>query len=78
MSVVSETVKRIVVDLLGLKESDYNPKLTFDELGARTIDFDELIIFCEYEFGNWISDEEAKKLTTPAKLIKWLEQKNEQ
>ena len=55
-----EKVKAIVVDQLGVDESDVTLEASFvDDLGADSLDLVELIMGLETEFDLEIPDEEA-------------------
>ena len=74
MSVVSETVKRIVVEKLGLLDGVYKRRLPFEVLEMDWVDRFELIEAIEAEFRVHIPLDDIEKLTTPSKLIKFLEE----
>jgi acyl carrier protein len=74
MSVVSETVKRIVIEKLGLLDGVYKRRLPFEVLEMGWVDRFELIEAIEAEFRVHIPLDDIEKLTTPSKLIKFLEE----
>ena len=79
MSEVSNQVKQIVVDHLGIDESKVNPESKFiDDLGADSLDTVELVMAFEEEFGSEISDSEAEKILTVGDAIKFIESKSSQ
>jgi len=67
---VFERVKKIVVEQLGVEESDVAPSASFvDDLGADSLDLVELIMSLEEEFSDSshkieIPDEDAEKIAT--------------
>jgi acyl carrier protein len=64
---VAEKVKRIIVEQLGVKESEVKPGAKFGDdlgLGADSLDRVGLLIALEEEFGVEILDEEAEKILT--------------
>ena len=76
MSEVSNQVKQIVVDHLGIDESKVNPESKFiDDLGADSLDTVELVMAFEEEFGSEISDSEAEKILTVGDAVKFIEGK---
>ncbi|MGN6669945.1 MAG: acyl carrier protein [Candidatus Nucleicultricaceae bacterium] len=75
MSDVSERVKKIVVEHLGVDESKVTPSASFiDDLGADSLDTVELVMAFEEEFGIEIPDEAAEKITTIQKAIDYIKE----
>ncbi len=65
MSDVEARVKSVVVEQLGVDESEVTNEASFvDDLGADSLDTVELVMALEEEFGTEIPDEEAEKITT--------------
>ncbi len=65
MSDVEARVKGVVVEQLGVDESEVTNAASFvDDLGADSLDTVELVMALEEEFGTEIPDEEAEKITT--------------
>ncbi|KAG1682781.1 3-oxoacyl-[acyl-carrier-protein] synthase 2 [Nymphon striatum] len=65
MSDVEARVKSVVVEQLGVEESEVTNTASFvDDLGADSLDTVELVMALEEEFGTEIPDEEAEKITT--------------
>ena len=65
MSTVSEQLKKIIVDQLGVDESEVVSSASFvEDLNADSLDLVELIMSLEEEFKLQISDEDAEKITT--------------
>ena len=74
---ISATVKKIVVDHLGVEESKVTDEASFiDDLGADSLDTVELVMAFEEEFGSEISDNEAEKILTVGDAIKFIESKS--
>ena len=68
----------IIVDVLGVDESDIDMDTTFiDDLGADSLDSVELIMAFEEEFGAAIPEEDAEKLTTVGKVVEYLKSKGD-
>jgi acyl carrier protein len=71
---VEERVKKIVVDQLGVEESQVTKEAKFvDDLGADSLDTVELVMALEEEFGLEIPDEEAEKISTVGQAIGYIE-----
>mgnify|MGYP000445210906 CR=1 FL=1 len=61
---VEEKVKSIIVEQLGIEESEVELESSFiDDLGADSLDTVELVMAFEEEFDLEIPDEEAEKIT---------------
>ena len=74
---VSDKVKKMVVDHLGVDESKVTNEASFiDDLGADSLDTVELVMAFEEEFGSEISDTEAEKILTVGDAIKFIENKS--
>ena len=66
-------VVNIIVDLLGVDESDVVREASFrKDLEADSLDLVELIMAFEEEFNGEISDEEAQKITTVGEAIEYI------
>ena len=75
MSEVTERVKAIIVDKLGVRESEDTPEDTFtQDLGADSLDTVELIMEFEKEFGIQIPDEKAETIQTVGDAIAYIEE----
>ncbi len=74
MSEVAEKVKSIIVDKLGVEESEVTPEASFtNDLGADSLDTVELIMEFEKEFNIAIPDEQAEKIGTVGDAISYIE-----
>ena len=63
MSEIASRVKAIIVDKLGVEESEVTNEASFtNDLGADSLDTVELIMEFEKEFGISIPDDQAKRL----------------
>ena len=77
MSETNTKVKAIIVDKLGVDESEVTETASFtDDLGADSLDTVELIMEFEKEFDLQIPDDEAEKITTVGEAIKYIEDKS--
>jgi acyl carrier protein len=74
MSDVAAKVKTIIVDKLGVEETEVTPEASFtNDLGADSLDTVELIMEFEKEFGISIPDDQAEKITTVGEAITYIE-----
>ena len=74
MSDISEKVKSIIVEKLGVNESEVTPEATFaQDLGADSLDTVELIMEFEKEFGITIPDDKAETIKTVGDAIAYIE-----
>ncbi len=75
MTNVSERLKKIVVDQLGVDEIEVVPNASFvEDLNADSLDLVELIMSLEEEFKLQISDEDAEKITTVQEAEDYIEE----
>ena len=74
MSDIASRVKAIIVDKLGVDESEVTSEASFtNDLGADSLDTVELIMEFEKEFNIGIPDDQAEKIGTVADAIKYIE-----
>lgn len=72
---VEERVKKIVIEQLGVEESQVTKEASFvDDLGADSLDTVELVMALEEEFKLEIPDEEAEKISTVGQAVKYIEE----
>lgn len=70
---VFDKVKEIIVDQLGVEESEVTMEASFiDDLGADSLDIVELIMALEEEFDLEIPDKEAEKITTVGDAVEYI------
>ena len=70
---VVEDVKKIVIEQLGVSESEIKPEASYvDDLGADSLDTVELVMALEEAFGLEIPDEEAEKIKTIGDTVKYI------
>ncbi len=75
MSDISDRVKKIVVEHLGVEEDKVTEAASFiDDLGADSLDTVELVMAFEEEFGCEIPDDAAEKIVTVKDAVTYLEQ----
>ncbi len=71
---IASKVKAIIVDKLGVEESEVKPEASFtNDLGADSLDTVELIMEFEKEFGLTIPDDQAEKISTVGDAIAYIE-----
>jgi len=71
--VAFEKVKEIVVEQLGVEESEVTMEASFiDDLGADSLDIVELIMALEEEFDLEIPDKEAEKIATVGDAVEYI------
>jgi len=72
---IAEKVKKMIVEQLGVNESEVNPEAKFiDDLGADSLDIVELVMALEDEYGIEIPDEDAEKIATVGDAIRYIEE----
>jgi len=75
MSDITSRVKSIIVDKLGVDETEVTPEASFtNDLGADSLDTVELIMEFEKEFEISISDQDAEKIGTVGDAISYMEE----
>ena len=71
---VSEKVKSIIVEQLGVEADEVKPEASFtDDLGADSLDIVELVMAFEEEFGIEIPDEDAEKIARVKQAVEYIE-----
>jgi acyl carrier protein len=74
MSEIASRIKTIIVDKLGVEESEITPEANFvNDLGADSLDTVELIMEFEKDFGITIPDDHAEKITTVGEAFSYIE-----
>ena len=76
MSDIAERVNKIIIDKLGVDESEVVEGASFtNDLGADSLDTVELIMEFEREFNISIPDEQAEKIATVGDAISYVSEK---
>ncbi len=76
MSQVAQKVVEIIVNKLGVEESQVTNTASFtNDLGADSLDNVELIMEFEREFNLTIEDADAEKILTVADAVSYIESK---
>lgn len=74
---VADKVKEIIVEQLGVDESQVDDSASFvDDLGADSLDIVELVMAFEEAFDLDIPDEDAEKISTVRDAITYIEGKS--
>ncbi|MBX7409003.1 acyl carrier protein [Clostridium chauvoei] len=68
-----QKIKKVIVDQLGVSESEVKLETTFEELGADSLDLFQVVIELEEEFG--IQLEEAEELKTVKDAVDYVQSK---
>lgn len=78
MATISERLKKIIVEQLGVEDKEVVPSASFvDDLGADSLDLVELIMSMEEEFSNpsqkvEIPDSDAEKILTAQDAVDYI------
>ena len=73
MSETAQKVKSIIIDKLGVEESEVTPEASFtNDLGADSLDTVELIMEFEKEFNIAIPDDQAEKIATVGDAVTYI------
>src|ERR1035437_2680058 len=76
MAAVEQKVKQIIVEQLGVDESQVDANASFvDHLGADSLDIVELVMAFEEAFELEIPDEDAEKITNVKDAVEYIENK---
>ena len=74
MATTLERLTKIVVDQLGVEESQVTMEAKFrDDLKADSLDLVELIMAIEEEFGGEVSDEDAQKIVSVGDAVHYID-----
>ncbi|GLC29866.1 acyl carrier protein [Clostridium omnivorum] len=70
---VFEKIKKVIVDQLGVEESEVELTTSFEDLGVDSLDLFQIIIELEEEFS--IQIEDAESIKTVEDAVKYVEEK---
>jgi acyl carrier protein len=74
MASPEEKVKQIIVEQLGVDESEVTPTAHFvDDLGADSLDIVELVMAFEESFEIEIPDDDAEKIATVKDAVDYIQ-----
>jgi acyl carrier protein len=77
MSDIAKRVTKIIVEKLGVEESEVTPEASFtNDLGADSLDTVELIMELEKEFDISIPDEQAEKIQTVGQAVAYIKEQS--
>ncbi len=75
MSEIAQKVHSIIIDKLGVEESEVTAEASFtNDLGADSLDTVELIMEFEKEFNISIPDDKAENIATVGDAVTYLEE----
>jgi len=75
MSDIKSRVTSIIVDKLGVEESEVTESASFtNDLGADSLDTVELIMELEKEFNISIPDDHAENISTVGEAVKYVQE----
>lgn len=76
MQDVSKRVAQILIDKLGIAESEITPDANLvKDLGIDSLDYAEIVMDFEQTFDIKIPDDDAEKLSTIGSAVKYIENK---
>lgn len=76
MQDVAKRVTEILVDKLGIAESEITPDANFvKDLGIDSLDYAEIVMEFEQSFSIRIPDEDAEKMQTYGQAVQYIESK---
>jgi acyl carrier protein len=79
MSSVSQKVANILIEKLGIAESEITPDANLvKDLGIDSLDYAEIVMDFEQTFDIKIPDEDAEKLSTIGLAVNYIEEKLKQ
>lgn len=72
---IATRVKEIIIDKLGVEESEVTPRTSFKhDLGADSLQTLELLMEFEKEFNIGVTEDQAKKINIVSDAIKYFEE----
>lgn len=76
MQDVPKRVTEILIDKLGIAESEITPEANFvKDLGIDSLDYAEIVMEFEQSFNIRIPDEDAEKMQTYGQAVSYIEAK---
>lgn len=69
-----ETVQKLIVDKFGVTKEDVTPQMTFDDLGADSLDVVEFVMEVEDQFGIEFEDDRIESLTNIQGAVDYIDE----
>lgn len=70
---VFEIVKDLIVDRFGVQEESVTPTMTFNDLGADSLDVVELVMELENQFEVTFEDDKIEQLANIGDAVQYIE-----
>lgn len=67
-------IQTLLVNRFGVEEEGIVPSMTFNELGADSLDIVELVMEMEHQFDVHFSDEKLAELTTLEEAVTYIKE----
>lgn len=71
---ILEKVKEMIVDRFGVQEDKVTPIMTFDDLGADSLDVVELVMELEDTFNVQFEDDKIEQLSNIGDAVDYIEE----
>lgn len=71
---ILNVVREMIVDRFGVQEEKVNEEMTFEDLGADSLDVVELVMELEDHFNIQFDDEKIEELNTIGDSVKYIEE----
>ncbi|TLQ38481.1 acyl carrier protein [Ruoffia tabacinasalis] len=68
------TVREMIVDRFGVQEDKVNSEMTFEDLGADSLDVVELVMELEDQFNIQFDDERIEELSTVGDAVRYIDE----
>lgn len=68
------TVREMIVDRFGVQEDKVNSEMTFEDLGADSLDVVELVMELEDHFNIQFDDERIEELSTVGDAVRYIDE----
>ncbi|EHR38341.1 acyl carrier protein [Facklamia languida] len=69
-----ETVQKLIVDKFGVTKEDVTPQMTFDDLGADSLDVVEFVMEVEDQFGIEFEDDRIESLNNIQDAVAYIDE----
>ena len=69
-----ETVQKLIVDKFGVTKEDVTPQMTFDDLGADSLDVVEVVMEVEDQFGIEFEDDRIESLNNIQDAVAYIDE----